>query len=315
VDQDAAAALVRHALDSHALQGRVPRARDDDRRLVPLESGGDHFAFDVDGRFIARLRKHRDEHAAAAIEREVELLQLVARISPIAVPEVVAAVPQHGLIVLTRLPGTSLLHDPPRDPMLLVEPLAALLAALHAVPTREVEHLVERDEYPLDAWLADAAADMAQVAAHVPANQRRAVDAFLAAPPPCASGVRTFCHNDLGAEHLLAAADGSTLTGIIDWSDAAIADPARDVGLLLRDLGPPVATAILRAIAARSRAHGGAGAHHDLVSTLADDGLFARALFFARCALLEDLAYGIRTSRPRYAEHALSRLGSIFRDR
>ncbi len=28
------------------------------------------------------------------------------------------------------------------------------------------------------------------------------------------------------------------VTGIIDWSDAAIVDPAYDFGLLYRDLGP-----------------------------------------------------------------------------
>jgi len=32
------------------------------------------------------------------------------------------------------------------------------------------------------------------------------------------------------------------VTGIIDWSDAAIVDPAHDFGLLHRDLGPAAST-------------------------------------------------------------------------
>jgi aminoglycoside phosphotransferase (APT) family kinase protein len=32
----------------------------------------------------------------------------------------------------------------------------------------------------------------------------------------------------------------NAVTGIIDWSDAAIADPARDLALIYRDLGPEV---------------------------------------------------------------------------
>ncbi|HEU4494020.1 MAG TPA: phosphotransferase [Rubrobacteraceae bacterium] len=29
-----------------------------------------------------------------------------------------------------------------------------------------------------------------------------------------------FCHNDLGAEHVLVDAEANTITGIIDWTDA-----------------------------------------------------------------------------------------------
>ena len=48
-------------------------------------------------------------------------------------------------------------------------------------------------------------------------------------------------HNDLGAEHVLVDPATLAVTGIIDWSDAARADPAAEVGRLLRDLGgrPP----------------------------------------------------------------------------
>nr|AIA17040.1 Phosphotransferase enzyme family [uncultured bacterium] len=279
------------ALVREALAGR------DVHTIVEIEGGSDHRTFDVNGALVARLRRRPDEGTASAIMREVRLLEVVSRVSPVPVPDVAGANPDRGLIVVTRLPGVPLLDSPPRHPMALIDPLARFLRAVHGLPIAELEDLVERDEYGFEDYLEDAAEDLRQVAAHLPSDQQRAVEAFLGAPPPAASDNRTFCHNDLGAEHMLASDDGSVLTGVIDWSDAAIADPARDVGRILRDLGPAVARAIVRQLEC-------AEPHH----------LLARARFYARCALLEDVSYGLRTAHHRYAERALDHFRGVFED-
>jgi aminoglycoside phosphotransferase (APT) family kinase protein len=82
------------------------------------------------------------------------------------------------------------------------------------------------------------------------------------------------------------------VTGVIDWSDAGLTDPAHDFGLILRDLGPT-------ALAGAVRAYGGE------VSTV-------RAWFYARCKLLEDLAYGLRTGRDAYVIKSLTGLAWLF---
>jgi aminoglycoside phosphotransferase (APT) family kinase protein len=261
--------------------------------VVPVGEGTDHWAFAVNGRFIARARKHVDEHIASAVDREVALLEIIARLSPIPVPEVVAAERQTGIVVFRRLAGISLFESPPSDPLAFAEPLAEFVARIHAVPDRAVEDLVERDEYALDAYLSDAREHMTCVASHLTSSQRQCVEPFLASAPPPEPQRHVFCHNDLGAEHILASEDRSELTGVIDWSDAAIADLARDVGRLLRDLGLGVADAVLHRISG-------------------DEHMLARAMFHARIALLEDLAYGIEASRPEYVVHALSRFDETF---
>jgi hypothetical protein len=38
-------------------------------------------------------------------------------------------------------------------------------------------------------------------------------------------------------EHVLVDVEANAVTGIIDWTDAAIADPARDLALIYRDFG------------------------------------------------------------------------------
>ena len=270
---------------------RLRKAPDMD--VLQVGEGCDHWAFDVDGAFIVRARKETDEHTAAAVERETALLEIVSRVSPVPVPQVVAAEPEAGLIVFRRLAGTSLLDRPPADPPAFAESLAEFVASIHAVPRSVVECLVGPDEYPLEAYQSEAFDWMNDVAAYLTEAQRHSVELFLASPAPPESRRRTFCHNDLGAEHVLAAEDRSALTGIIDWSDAAIADPARDVGRLLRDFGLGLAEAVLR-------------------RTGCGDDVLTRATFYARVALLEDLAYGIQTSRSEHVAHALGRFAETF---
>jgi aminoglycoside phosphotransferase (APT) family kinase protein len=239
------------------------------------------------------VRKHTDEYTATAIEHEAALLEVVSHASPIPVPVVVAAKPDAGLLVFRRLPGISLLDMPPSNPLALAEPLAEFVARIHAVRVAAVERLVSHDEYALSAYLSEAHELIGRVTVLLTSAQQRRLERFLASPAPPESERRTFCHNDLGAEHILATRDSSELTGVIDWSDAAIADPARDIGRLLRDFGFGMADTVLR-------------------RTGGDERMLARAAFYARCALIEDLAYGRETSRPQYVAHALSRFAETF---
>lgn len=109
----------------------------------------------------------------------------------------------------------------------------------------------------------------------IPAAHRDAVGAFLEeAPPPAAPrAALVLCHDDLGIEHVLVD-DAGAVTGVIDWSDAAVADPAGDLGRIHRDLGP--------------------------------------AVFRARCGALEDLAYGLDEDRPAHMAKVSTALPWLF---
>ena len=87
------------------------------------------------------------------------------------------------------------------------------------------------------------------------------------------------------------------MTGVIDWSDAAIVDPAVDFGLLYRDLGP-------------AAAHAAMGSYQTEATDLA--ALEERARFYARCSVFEDLAYGLQTGRDRYVDKSLAALAWLF---
>lgn len=265
--------------------------------LQLLGEGGDHLVYEVNHNVVLRIRKQRDRRGAAATAREAALLALLAEVSSVPVPSVVTLDSDRCAIVMTKLPGSSLFEAPSRDPMALCDQLGSFISNIHGLPLDDVRDVAPRDDTGLDVFLAEATKHVPLVAGHLPPGGRRVLETFVSTPPPPRAAMVTFCHNDLGAEHLLATSEGTVLTGVIDWSDAAIADPARDLGLIFRDLGRDVAAAVL-----------------SLSDATRADTIWTRAAFYARCALLEDLAYGLLTPDRRYVEHALRRFNRTFSD-
>jgi aminoglycoside phosphotransferase (APT) family kinase protein len=91
---------------------------------------------------------------------------------------------------------------------------------------------------------------------------------------------------------------GDAVSGIIDWGDAALSDPAYDLGLLYRDCG-----------------------HHVLQSTIdsyllhrdaSREALTERAIFHGKCASFEDIEFGMRYQRKEYSDKGLQTLTWIF---
>ncbi|WP_211590631.1 phosphotransferase [Microbispora sp. H11081] len=265
-------------------------------RVRRLGEGQDNAAYEVNGELVVRQSK-TDEAAgrAEAVRREAALLAAVAELSPVPVPRPVFVDEEAGVLAYRVLPGRPLNLHPVREPMRLAAPLGGFLSRLHAAPVERMETLVPHDVYPASELLEEAEGHYRDVAAHLPPDARRLVEDFLGAEAPEEPGVPAFCHNDLGAEHVLADADTSTVTGVIDWTDAAITDPAYDLALVYRDLGPAVFERTL--------------AHYE---GRLDDAGHARVLFYARCALLEDIAYGLSSGERSYADAGLAHLDRTF---
>ena len=262
------------------------------RSVVRLGGGLDNVVYLVNGELVVRGSREVDP---AGTRREAELLGVVAGFSSLPVPELVFVDVEAGVLAYRKLPGVPLLGHPVAEPARLAAPLGEFVGRLHQAPLAEMERLVPRDHHPPPAWLEEAERDYRDVVGHVPAAARPLVEAFLGSPPPPEPTALAFCHNDLGSEHVLVDVQTTTVTGVIDWTDAAIADPAYDLALLRRDLGLEFLDLML--------------AHY---GEPWDDADSERARFYARCALLEDLAYGVRTGARLYAEAALAHLDPTF---
>jgi aminoglycoside phosphotransferase (APT) family kinase protein len=241
---------------STAVRAHLPGYRI--RSVEKLGSGLENTAYVVNRDLVVRFPHQPDP---AAIANEVALIRRVWQISPLPVPQVVF----HDDVCLAYkfMKGRPL---QPED-MIDVEELGELLRRLHAIPVEDVRHLVKEDHDPLQQWLDEAAELYRRHESRLTPHQRSKIEAFLAETPPAQAKPDrlVFSHNDLGIEHVLV--DRGKITGIIDWSDAAICDPAYDYGLLIRDLGekapdPP-------------------------------PDCEARALFYAKCSAIEDFDYGL----------------------
>ncbi|XVQ07874.1 phosphotransferase family protein [Spirillospora sp. CA-255316] len=258
--------------------------------IAPLGEGLDNLAYEADEELIIRISREPDPRE---LRREAETLTAVGRISPLPVPVPVFADPEAGVLAYDKVPGVPLLGRPVAAPEPLAAALGGFLTALHTADVEQMRRLVPDDTDPPAAWLEDAEAAYREAAGHISQDFRPAIEAFLAAAPPVERGSRVFCHNDLGAEHILVDGQTGAVTGVIDWTDAAIADPMHDLARLYRDLGPEVFDLVL--------SHYGGRCDRE------------RVLYYARCAVLEDIAYGLTAhDRRLYADAGLAHLPWMF---
>ncbi|MER7334061.1 phosphotransferase [Micromonospora sp. NPDC000119] len=270
--------------------------------VVPLGAGLDNISYEVNDDLVVRISRDLDaDERTGRATRECRLLQVVASASPLPVPQPLPAAAELGVLAYPKLRGRPLLSIPEASRAALIPSVATvlgdLLRALHAIPADRVAGLVDIDETPLTEWHREAEEFYSTVAGGIPPGHRPAVDAFFRSAPPPEPRTSVFSHNDLGIEHVLVDPDNGEVTGIIDWSDAAITDPAYDFGLICRDLGPHALDLAL----ARYDAPG-----PDRT------GLPDRAVFYARCSLFEDLSYGVDTGQNAYVSKSLEAMTWLF---
>jgi aminoglycoside phosphotransferase (APT) family kinase protein len=202
--------------------------------------------------------RYRHEPDPLAIEKEARLLRRVAEVAPLPVPEVAFFVAE--CLAYWFVEGRPM---EPEDGVATAV-LGELLEALQALPVEEMAALVPIDHDPMVQWRDEAAEIYERHRGNLPSEKRKSIESFLGEPLPAAADRLVFSHNDLGIEHVLV--QGTRITGIIDWSDAAICDPAYDYGLLLRDLAGD--------------------------APRVPDGLGERAVFYAKVSAIEDFDYG-----------------------
>jgi aminoglycoside phosphotransferase (APT) family kinase protein/8-oxo-dGTP pyrophosphatase MutT (NUDIX family) len=221
--------------DTVALFGDWLRERAAER-TEPTQ-GWDSIATIVEGRWIEREPRFRD--VARTLRGETVLLPAIAPLLPLAIPapEVVDENPLRVRHVM--IPG-----EPATDAELTAEhgrTMGSFLRTLHDIPHEVYVHVGIDDELKARAELM-ATLDklLHRVLPLLPSEHQEAGKALLvqvAAHTPV-----TLVHGDLGPAHLLSQ-DGA-LTGVIDWTDARMGDPALDLAWVLYGSPEPFAEAL-----------------------------------------------------------------------
>ena len=204
-----------------ALAEALPHGPADVRETI--ETGWDSVVLFVGDDLVLRVaRNERVAQCYAAEDRLLRELDLpLATPSPLGIGD--------GWILTRRIPGRA--YDGGVD----AEPLGRFLAALHAFPVSRAREL----GVPEHDLAADVAHFRERVLPLLDPNERAAgeqlLEEALAAPFEPA-----LAHGDLGPEHVLV--DDVQITGVIDWTDARIGDPALDLAWPLNSHAPWVAS-------------------------------------------------------------------------
>jgi aminoglycoside phosphotransferase (APT) family kinase protein len=194
------------------------------------------------------VRAPRRPAASAVLDVERSLLPLLADRLPVPVPRAAgyATLPEGGRAVVYRY-----LEGEPLDPSTLTPGpglaahLGRVLAALHdippdllddtGVPTYDADEYRRRRLAEVDRAAGTGAVPTALLGRWERALEQVAQWRFAA----------TLVHGDLSGEHVLA--DGGRVSGIVDWDEARIADPADDLAFVTVGADPAVIDTVLEA--------------------------------------------------------------------
>lgn len=288
-------------------------SRDADEGTVEGE-GWDHVARRIerpDGTWIVKQVKDGPwVDAVTSVAREAAVMRALRETLPAPFDDWVPADASAAGDRLTyrRVPGEPLIEllAAQRVPGAVRDRLAAelgrLIDAIAAVDPATIGLAVPVEDQGWSAWFEGLDDQLAVVAPLLDADVRAAVDRFAATAPPPELGPEhlVLTHNDLGAEHVLIDPTSLTITGVIDWTDTALADAAADVGRLWRDLGPHAMPIVLDGLGLLGGAVG-----------LERDSIVARARCYARLLAVEDLAYAI-THRPHLVPAEAAAVAQLF---
>jgi aminoglycoside phosphotransferase (APT) family kinase protein len=270
--------------------------------VVQLGEGTDHWAFEVGERYVFRFPKSQE--AADTLAVEARLTTWLAPRLPLALPsyrffgQANDDAPR-SFAGYAKLAGTpALLVDPDTmDPRATGHGIGDFLRTLHGmdITTAGTLGLPADDDPTLEAWSAVALADLdfAAERGHLESTARAHWERALATRPATTGRSYRVIHGDLAAEHVLLDDHGAP-AAVIDWSDAAIGDPALDLGGVMHWGGERLLSLVRETYGA------------------IDDVVLERARWFAACRAFADIVFGEERQRPEYVmagQRALSWLG------
>ena len=217
--------LTKH-LTKHVTRHRVPVAA----------QGWDSEASVVDGRWLERIPRRPE--VRTRLEVEARLMPRLAPLLPLVVPVPVVIATDPWRVRHDLVPGEPVDRD--RLDAAEGRRVGGFLRALHdAPPATWAGTGIPDDRERIRADRVDELQAMrTSVLPLLPADL---TDAGAALLDRCLAGNPhpVLCHGDLGPDHLLTTE--SRVTGVIDWTDAAVGDPALDLAWLVH--GTPAAFA------------------------------------------------------------------------
>lgn len=266
------------------------------RSLVPIEQGWDSLVFEINGELIIRLPRRVE--VEDWLRKEIALLPDLADVLPAAIPRFEFLNDEGGLpfVGYRKLPGERIdvALAAGSDAVGIARQLGRFLAALHSfnVTRAEALGLEPADDRGVTSSLADFIGRCrSQVLPLLDEAERKRAERMFEKRLASESHFDVvLIHGDLGPAHILC--DRSEVSGVIDWSDCRLGDPAQDFGWLLYGLGSEFA----RALRDSYLSHQG----------VFDDQTGSRALFYHRLGPWWEVIHGLEEDEPNYVRSGLT---------
>jgi len=228
------------------LQNEFPKLQFTDTKLIT--KGWDHDVLVIDNAFIVRFAKEKLDKKS--FEREINFLEKFSKISNIQIPDYTLLSNDKTFGGYAMIPGeelTSTLYQKLSDEKRtdFIRDIALFVSKLHAIP------LSKAKEYGFElygSWIAEVNKKATwfeeefypKMTAHLTADENTFIRDFVVSFCKSQHMIHPVLgHFDLGHDHILMNPDGS-ISGIIDFGDISIADPANEFeGLMFYDKNLP----------------------------------------------------------------------------
>lgn len=259
------------------------------RRIVAIAGGWDFDVFEVDGEWIVRLPNRSEVEGWLATE--IAVLADLAPTLPVPVPRFELTRGTKG-VAYRKLRGTTFAASDATAS--IARELGAFLTALHAFAVDRAlelgaaDHSAERMQahYRERRWPQFRERVLPLLASDECEEAERRANAYLD-DDASADFRAALVHHDLGPEHVLIERGG--VTGVIDWTDVIVADPAIDFAWLLHGVGKEFAFQLL-----------------DAYSGDVDAAFLERARFYHVLGPFYEVTYGQDTNQPHLVESGLA---------
>ena len=265
-----------------------------------LGEGWDFQVFEVDARWLFRFPKH--DESATKLSMECRLLSDLADWVSLPIPHHEYCSKLHESLDrpftgYKKLPGIAGDVSKTVDQNRVAQQLGLFLTKLHAYPVERAREAGVPERSGLVAhWRKKSIEQLNGIdALNVdPSNLRRYLENNLPLP---FEGASRLVHNDLWAEHILVDPRSGTVSGIIDWGDAAISDPAVDFAGLYAWYGEKWLEDVLA-----------------YYSKTSDAEIITRSRYLATCLAIHNITLGQDLGRPQWIKAGQEALRLIFAD-
>lgn len=268
------------------------------RNINLAGEGTANIAYEINIEFIFRFPKN--QVALEQLKHELAVQPLLNQHISLPTPQFLYVPSDGSFVGYKKLEGVPMLYklDDFSNYDEFYPEIGKFFSELHSISSGEYSHLGLRTQNrSLEEWRVFGERYFQKTKHALPSHYYDSIteffnsEAFLA--DDLRSGSYVLCHNDLGVEHILI--NNDEITGIIDWGDVTLADPACDLARIYRDLGPKALDKILL---------------NYVCPDSVEEGIRERAMFFGKCLFFEDLHYGL--THKEYLKKSLRVIGEIF---